>query len=150
MPLLNLELQNIGPFQKINFDFDEQVNLFVGPNNCGKSTVLWALADIAVCPFCFPAKLLGEKQNRFSVGYRGATSDGAVLQGELPISEERDGETYWGFIQLVSQIEYSCFIPALRRGTDFRSKGAIAGGAKLERMRPPRMWSRVGTHFLRA
>ena len=50
-----LELENIGPFRfrpsavgsvddfKVRISFDQEVNLFVGPNNVGKSTILHAL-----------------------------------------------------------------------------------------------------------
>ena len=129
MPLLNLKLQNVGPFEDIEFDFDEQVNLFVGPNNCGKSTVLWALADIAVYPFTFPTKLLGETRNTFSVSYTGAKPQEAVLQGEFPISAHHDDKPFQDFFKVVSQMGYSCFVPALRRGTDFRSKGPTSEGS---------------------
>ena len=138
MPLLNLKLQNLGPFRDIEFEFDKQVNLFVGPNNCGKSTVLWALADIAVNPFAFPEKLLGKRQNTFSIGYTVVGQRHATLDGEFPITtnKSRKGtaeKSFWSQKRL-AEIEhvsrkfgYSCFIPALRRGTDFRARGPSLG-----------------------
>ena len=55
MPIQSLELSNIGPFRfrpdtgagmadaGVRIGFDDDVNLFVGPNNSGKSTVLQAV-----------------------------------------------------------------------------------------------------------
>ncbi len=49
MPIHSLELTNVGPFRRrpdgtgsdgINLEFDANVNLFIGPNNVGKSTIL--------------------------------------------------------------------------------------------------------------
>ena len=48
MPLKRLRLTNLGPFDEIEFEFDEHVNVFTGPNNSGKSTVLTALGEIQV------------------------------------------------------------------------------------------------------
>ena len=43
MPILDLQFTNAGPFEDMMFEFDEHVNVFVGPNNCGKSTALTIL-----------------------------------------------------------------------------------------------------------
>ena len=49
MPIRSLQLTNVGPFRRrpdgsgsdgINLEFDANVNLFIGPNNVGKSTIL--------------------------------------------------------------------------------------------------------------
>ena len=49
MPIHSLELANVGPFRRrpdgsgddgIKLEFDANVNLFIGPNNVGKSAVL--------------------------------------------------------------------------------------------------------------
>ena len=58
MPITKLHFTNVGPFEDIEFDFDKQVNVFTGPNNSGKSTVLAVLGEIAVFPFRIPSKLL--------------------------------------------------------------------------------------------
>ena len=59
MPIESFGLRNVGPFRprpqslarsqparrsSVKLQFDENVNLFIGPNNVGKSTVLWSLA----------------------------------------------------------------------------------------------------------
>ena len=44
MPVKTFRITNAGPFDDITFEFDERVNVFVGPNNSGKSTALLALA----------------------------------------------------------------------------------------------------------
>ena len=55
MPIQSLELENVGPFRfhaaavpgtsdfKVHIEFDKDVNLLIGPNNVGKSTVLQAV-----------------------------------------------------------------------------------------------------------
>ena len=56
MPIKSLKLSNVGPFRPharkgelydIELQFDGQVNLLIGPNNSGKSTILLTLAMIA-------------------------------------------------------------------------------------------------------
>ena len=55
MPIQSLELTNVGPFRRrpggagsdgIKLEFDANVNLFIGPNNVGKSTILQVLASV--------------------------------------------------------------------------------------------------------
>ena len=55
MPINSLQLTNVGPFRRrpdgsgsdgITMEFDANVNLFIGPNNVGKSTILQALAAV--------------------------------------------------------------------------------------------------------
>ena len=46
MHIAKMKLGRVPPFtDPIVLDFDEQVNVFVGPNACGKSTILMMLAD---------------------------------------------------------------------------------------------------------
>ena len=49
MPIHSLELSNVGPFRRrpdgsgsdgVKLEFDPNVNLLIGPNNVGKSTIL--------------------------------------------------------------------------------------------------------------
>ena len=60
MPIHSLQLTNVGPFRRrpdgngsdgIELEFDPHVNLFIGPNNVGKSTILWFLAGLGVGRF---------------------------------------------------------------------------------------------------
>ena len=137
MPIASLSITEVGPFDEIEFEFDPQVNVFTGPNNSGKSSVLCVLGDIAVYPFSFPEKLLrSDNIAKFKVRIQ-ANSD-ITLQGELPchiVSHEGGGpsEGYWTkkrsdeYIAAMKEIGYSKFIPALRRGTDFRSPGPTPG-----------------------
>lgn len=131
MPIYELNLKNLGPFDDIHFEFDPQINIFVGPNNCGKSTVQMALGDIAVYPFSIPTKIL----RNISEGAKFEVSKGATfgtrktLKGVLPILFPTN---YWSLQKYktwgesLREIGYSCLIPALRRSTDFRAKGAIS------------------------
>ena len=129
MPIASLTLTNVGPFDDIEFEFDRQVNVFTGPNNSGKSTVLWALGDIFVPDFEFPRKLF----RRNSADFRIRLIDGTYpeLEGRFPISV-RDNSDYWNHqrmeqhMHLVESIGYAEFIPSLRLSTDFRSPGPTA------------------------
>ena len=133
MPITKLHLTNIGPFDEIEFELDEHVNVFTGPNNSGKSSALWALADMAVYPFSTPEKLLRpDSPAEFTLSFSGEES--GSLSGQLPIliaefEEEEEREEYWTgertreYVRVLEMIGYSKFIPALRRSTDFRSPG---------------------------
>ena len=133
MPITKLHLTNVGPFDEIEFEFDHQVNVFTGPNNSGKSSALWALADTSVYPFHLPRKLLREDStSEFSIHTWGGDEDG--FSGQLPIQvverkEEEQEAGYWTLertrehVRVLEMIGYSKFIPALRRSTDFRSPG---------------------------
>jgi hypothetical protein len=122
MPITSLHFTNVGPFDDIQFEFDPQVNVFTGPNNCGKSTALIVLGDILVYPFAFPSKLL--------------KSDKATWNGQFLL--EREVQPFSGefpngldqILPLLERIGYTTFIPALRRSTDFRSQGPSASQAR--------------------
>ena len=125
VPITQLHFTNVGPFDEITFDFDHQINVFVGPNNSGKSSVLSVLGDVLVYPFSFPSKLLREsKEAIFNV----QLLEGKVrhLQGQLPLTFDFDNwndertKQYFDFLKLIG---FSKFMPALRRSTDFRSSG---------------------------
>ena len=84
MPISTLHFTGLGPFDKVGFEFDPHINLFVGPNNCGKSTVLFAIADLSVIPFLVPRKLLRERSADFSAAYSHKGRK-VVLEGTFPI-----------------------------------------------------------------
>ncbi len=110
---------------EIEFEFDPQVNVFIGPNNSGKSSVLWALGDATVYPFTFPEKLLRQgKDATFQIQLSGAVDK--PFQGQFPISmgsEYWNSERWHAYVENLKRIGYSKFIPALRQSTDFRSPG---------------------------
>ena len=148
MPISSLHIDNVGPFDEMSFDFNRQVNVFLGPNNTGKSTTLWALAEISVFPFAFPRKLL---QPDVGATYRLSldTCKDHEFAGSLPIlanelssappSTELEAlvERYrtvldqvQQYLDLLKTIGYSAFIPALRHSTEFRSAGPAASATK--------------------
>ena len=118
MLLKSFSITNLGPFDEIEFQFDENVNVFTGPNNSGKSTALMALGEIAVYPFALPTKLLRSRTARFAVEFG---SKGEVFEGRFPIDlmvqDQLDG-----CVKLMSTIGYSSFVPAIRRSTDYRAE----------------------------
>ena len=135
MALTSLHVANVGPFNDIDFEFDERVNVFVGPNNSGKSSVLWVLGDVTVYPFTFPTKLLraGAKAP-FEIHTSGVRD---AFKGQLPCvmvgpDDKPRRNQYWNrkrsveHIAVLETIGYSKFIPALRRSTDYRSPGPTA------------------------
>ncbi len=119
MPITGLSFSNVGPFDEITFEFDQQVNVFTGPNNSGKSTVLWVLAELLVPAFIMPDKLHRRRKPKWKLGYTSANAPKAV-KGSFPATA----------VQMQDILEttgHTCFVPAQRRGTDFRSTGPTAG-----------------------
>ncbi|MYD52346.1 MAG: AAA family ATPase [Dehalococcoidia bacterium] len=115
MHLSKLFFTNLGPFDEIEFDFDEHVNVFAGPNNSGKSTVLLALGEIAVYPFSLPEKLLRAKAARFRVELG---EERKVFENRFPI----DIDKFDDIVSLMTRVGYSSFVPAIRLSTDFRAR----------------------------
>ena len=116
MHLSKLRLTNLGPFDEIEFEFDEHVNVFTGPNNSGKSTVLMALGELTVCPFTLPRKLLRSEATGFKIEL--ASMD-KVFEGHIPLKGKQLSNAA-NFI--LNTVGYSAFVPALRRSTDFRAE----------------------------
>ncbi len=122
MPISKFRITNAGPFDDIIFEFDEQVNVFVGPNNSGKSTALLALAEATVYPFNFPRKILKGSESRWEITL-GNGGQEKVFNGVLP-----DGlKEQPGVVRPLQEIGYSTFVPPLRQSTDHRSKGPSIG-----------------------
>ena len=115
MPITNLSFTNVGPFDEIGFEFDPQVNVFTGPNNSGKSSALWVLGELLVYPFTMPAKLLTADSPHWSLKYS-STEGTQSVDGNLPSSPHAMKSAY-------EALGYTCFIPAQRHGTNFRSAG---------------------------
>ena len=129
MYIHKLSITNTGPFGMIEFEFDPQVNVFVGPNNSGKSSALWVLGDTMVYPFEMPAKLLHQgKTSTFHIELARAGSVNVSYRGNLPVwgdnehwNKKRRAES----LNHIKSVGYSKFIPALRQSTDFRSPGPV-------------------------
>lgn len=119
MHLKKLRLTNLGPFDEIDFEFDERVNVFTGPNNSGKSTVLTALGEIVVYPFTLPRKLLKSDPAEFKAE---RWPDEEVFEGRLPLEGEQLNDAANVFLPPES---FSSFVPAVRRSTDFRAESPI-------------------------
>lgn len=125
MPIVALQLTNLGPFEDIAFAFDEHVNVFAGPNNCGKTTTLTALGNLAVYPFAFPRKLLRQALAAFTVRFVGSNGITQELRGVLPLDQEA-GEDQQAWERMLQELGYTAFVPALRQSTGFRALGPLA------------------------
>ncbi len=126
MHIAGLSLTNLGPFDEVAFEFDRHVNVFVGPNNCGKSTALFALGEIAVSPFGVPHKLLRKDTAEFRVQFGQTRGPQDTMEGTFPIDHEVERflkPRLQVFSRRRKQLGYTVFIPALRWSTDFRSEG---------------------------
>ena len=119
MHLKKLRLTNLGPFDDIEFEFDERVNVFTGPNNSGKSTALMALGEIVVYPFILPRKLLKSDAAEFKAE---RWPDEVVFEGLLPLEGKQLNDAANIFLLPES---FSSFVPAVRRSTDFRAESPI-------------------------
>src|SRR5215471_12679213 len=119
MPILDLRFTNVGPFEDIMFEFNETINVFVGPNNCGKSTVLTVIGEIVVYPFDFPEKLFRHSNRNFILHLFQNGLGKKVFQGYLPIDTEKlSSYKEKQYIKLLKNIGFTSFIPALRQNTD--------------------------------
>ncbi len=120
MPIDYLRLKQMGPFDDIEFEFDEHVNVFVGPNNTGKSVALMALGEIAVYPFSMPCKYFRKTPPLYQVRVSmGETKK--RLSGSMPIElDSKDGKSHINFLKALA---YTTFVPALRQSTDYRAEG---------------------------
>jgi energy-coupling factor transporter ATP-binding protein EcfA2 len=126
MPIRDLRVTNIGPFDDLAFKFDEHVNVFVGPNSSGKSTTLMTLASLATYPFTLPERLRKKAPATFAVHVVGRDGQPQELAGELPVDQATLAyQPRWA--TMLAALGYSAFVPALRQSTGFRSSGAGPG-----------------------
>ena len=119
MPISSLYFTNVGPFDEIEFEFDPQVNVFTGANNSGKSTVLWVLGELLVYPLTMPGKIRRADNAIWKLGYM-SENGMQSLEGDLPTTTNHVEAAF-------QSVGYTCFVPAQRHGTDFRSSGPTAG-----------------------
>ena len=115
MPITKLSFSNVGPFDEVDFEFDPQVNVFTGPNNSGKSSVLWVLGELLVFPFTMPARLIHSDKPGWKLGMSWERETDSV-EGTLPTQANK-------FVHVYERIGYTCYVPAQRHGTSFRSPG---------------------------
>ena len=115
MGISSLYFTDVGPFEEITLEFDEQVNVFTGPNNSGKSTVLWVLGELLVYPIAIPLKFLRSDHATWKLMY---STNGHVQerQGNIP-SEVQSLQ------DMFTEIGYTCFIPAQRHSSGVRPTG---------------------------
>ena len=118
MPVTSLHVTEVGPLDEASLKFDQQVNVLTGPNNSGKSTLLWVLGELLVYPFTMPTKLLRSDQPEWSMSISSATEID-VYTGKLPAEVEE-------MLPIFEGIGYTCYVPAQRHGTNFRSSGPTA------------------------
>ena len=131
MPIRDLHVTNIGPFDDMTFEFDEHINVFVGPNSSGKSTTLMTLANIVTYPFTLPGRLCKTAPAAFTVHIVGRDGQPQELTGVLPLDQEALAyHSRWATI--LTTLGYSAFVPALRQNTGFRSSGSIAESKWIE------------------
>ena len=123
MPVSSLKFSNLGPFDEIEFEFDPQINVFVGPNNSGKTTALLALASPLIPDFPFPQKLL-RKNPTLEVRSEDTQGKSYDTQGVFPFPDGVRG--FFSDSIRAGVLGYCSFVPALRLSTDFRSKGPQA------------------------
>ena len=115
MPVKTLSFSHVGPFEDVRFEFDDHINVLTGPNNSGKSTVLWVLGELLVYPFAIPRKLLRSTSARWTVESHSAAGV-TTAESNFP----SDVNQLRGIFESVG---YTCFIPAHRHSTNYRSQG---------------------------
>ncbi|MFC1848432.1 AAA family ATPase [Chloroflexota bacterium] len=127
MPVKNLEIRMLGPFDTIEFDFDMHVNVFIGPNNCGKTTALIALAEAVTYPFVVPERYF----RGVKIPYLKTISwDERMQVKHVPPWVVNSAD-----VKLMKKLGYTGFIPALRENTGFRPKSPMGEATNDSRKR---------------
>ncbi len=144
MPISALHLTNLGPVDDVDFEFDPQVNVFVGPNNCGKTTVLLLLGHVLVPEAVVPNKLARQVKARFRLCHTAVDVRRGELKGTFPSTAtsrpDAKKKIPKGTKEARQHLGYTAFVPALRCSTDYRSSGptqhqkesSATGGAEDE------------------
>ena len=118
MPITSLDFTDFGPFDKISFEFDRQVNVFTGPNNTGKTAALLVLGELLVYPFIAPEKFFRTGSPSWEIGYS-IGNDTKSIGGNMPTEVT-------SLLEVFGAVGYTCFVPAQRSGSDFRASGPSA------------------------
>ena len=127
MSVKSLWFTNTGPFDDIRFEFEKHVNVLTGPNNSGKSTALLVLGELLVYPFGLPSKLIRSDGARWELCF-GSAHRHQTLTGQLPILPDN-------YLAIYESVGYTCFVPAQRYNSDYRSPGPSVGDRIDERVR---------------
>lgn len=125
MPITGLHFTDLGPFKESDFEFDSQVNVFTGPNNSGKSTVLWVLGELLVYPFAMPSRMYRPRTPTWQLSYSHENGN-EIFQGKFPVNIENLEQFY------SDKLGFTCYIPAQRLAKDFRSKGPTSENQVFE------------------
>ena len=115
MTVQKLHFTGLGPFDDIEFEFNERVNILTGPNNSGKTTALLVLAELLVYPFGVPSKLRRSSDPSWEMKYQ-TEAQVETVSGAFP-------STAVGMMDLYETVGYTCFVPAQRANSDYRSPG---------------------------
>ena len=115
MSVQKLHFTGLGPFDDIEFEFDQRVNILTGPNNSGKTTALLVLAELLVYPFGVPSKLRRSSNPSWEIKYQ-TEARVETASGSFP-------STALGMMDLYETVGYTCFVPAQRANSDYRSPG---------------------------
>ncbi len=151
MPITSLSFTDAGPFDEVRLDFDSKVNVLTGPNNSGKSTVLWVLGELLVYPFTMPSKLLKSDNPTWELSYTSSTNGLQTIRGDLPAEVST-------FLQPYREIGFTCYVPAQRQSTTFRSSGPTVTSnieavlderMRIIRQERPQMFRETGEDALR-
>lgn len=143
MPVESLYFRDVGPFGEVSFDFDRQVNMFIGPNNSGKTTVLWVLAELLVYPFTMPSKYYNSDKPNWQIEINAAQGISRRLEGNLPADVELFEEVY-------DVIGHTSFVPAQRHTTDYRSEGPLRSQEEAARIDEDfREWTQARPELLK-
>ena len=115
MPVTNVRFTNLGAFSDVNLELDSQVNVFTGPNNSGKSTILWLLAELLVYPFGMPRRLRRSATCEWWLDYSEGESVKS-LAGTLPVAGNE-------VVNVLRSLGHTSFVPAQRHSGGYRSQG---------------------------
>lgn len=131
MPIQYLRVTNLGPFEDIAFEYDAHLNVLVGPNSSGKSTVLATLANLIAYPFALPERLRHRQPATFTLRFLGRDGLTYELSESLPVQQQApEQQARW--VSLLTALGYSAFVPALRQSTGLRTQGTTPPALSAE------------------